>query len=197
MHPVRLGDAGAGGRGVRARVRRPTSARRTPAPCRTARPRCTWRCSPSASRPGDEVDHRQPLVHRHRERDPLLRRGAGLRRHRSGDLQHRPGADRGGDHAADAARSCACTRWGCRATCEPFVEIAGRHGLPVIEDAACAIGSEILWNGRWENDRQAARRHRLLLVPPAQGRSPPATAACSRRRMPNGTRSSGCGASTA
>jgi perosamine synthetase len=28
--------------------------------------------------------------------------------------------------------------------------IARRHGLPVIEDAACAIGSEILWNGEWE-----------------------------------------------
>ncbi len=27
---------------------------------------------------------------------------------------------------------------------------AERHGLPVVEDAACAIGSEILWNGRWE-----------------------------------------------
>ena len=29
-------------------------------------------------------------------------------------------------------------------------EIADRHGLPIIEDAACAIGSEILWNGAWE-----------------------------------------------
>lgn len=28
--------------------------------------------------------------------------------------------------------------------------IAQAHGLPVIEDAACAIGSEILWQGRWE-----------------------------------------------
>lgn len=31
-----------------------------------------------------------------------------------------------------------------------IVEIARKHGLRVIEDAACAIGSEILWNGRWE-----------------------------------------------
>ena len=31
-----------------------------------------------------------------------------------------------------------------------IVEIARRRGLPVIEDAACAIGSEILWDGRWE-----------------------------------------------
>jgi perosamine synthetase len=31
-----------------------------------------------------------------------------------------------------------------------IVEIGRRHGIPVIEDAACAIGSEILWNGQWE-----------------------------------------------
>ena len=31
-----------------------------------------------------------------------------------------------------------------------IVEIGRRHSIPVIEDAACAIGSEILWNGKWE-----------------------------------------------
>jgi perosamine synthetase len=31
-----------------------------------------------------------------------------------------------------------------------LVEIAERHSLPLIEDAACAIGSEILWKGNWE-----------------------------------------------
>ena len=31
-----------------------------------------------------------------------------------------------------------------------ILEIANRHSLPVVEDAACAIGSELLWNGRWE-----------------------------------------------
>ena len=31
-----------------------------------------------------------------------------------------------------------------------IVEIGRRHGIPVIEDAACASGSEILWNERWE-----------------------------------------------
>lgn len=30
------------------------------------------------------------------------------------------------------------------------VEVASRHHLPVVEDAACAIGSEILWQGKWE-----------------------------------------------
>jgi len=31
-----------------------------------------------------------------------------------------------------------------------IMEIAKRHSIPVIEDAACATGSEILWEGRWE-----------------------------------------------
>jgi dTDP-4-amino-4,6-dideoxygalactose transaminase len=31
-----------------------------------------------------------------------------------------------------------------------ILEIARRRTLPVIEDAACAVGSELLWNGRWE-----------------------------------------------
>lgn len=31
-----------------------------------------------------------------------------------------------------------------------IVEIGKRHSIPVIEDAACASGSEILWDGQWE-----------------------------------------------
>jgi perosamine synthetase len=31
-----------------------------------------------------------------------------------------------------------------------IVAIARRYNLPVVEDAACAIGSEILWDGQWE-----------------------------------------------
>ena len=31
-----------------------------------------------------------------------------------------------------------------------ILDIARRYELPVIEDAACAIGSEILWDGQWE-----------------------------------------------
>jgi dTDP-4-amino-4,6-dideoxygalactose transaminase len=31
-----------------------------------------------------------------------------------------------------------------------ILEIAHRHEIPVVEDAACAIGSEILWQGHWE-----------------------------------------------
>lgn len=31
-----------------------------------------------------------------------------------------------------------------------IIAVARRHGLPVVEDAACATGSEIRWDGRWE-----------------------------------------------
>lgn len=33
---------------------------------------------------------------------------------------------------------------------ESIAAIARRHAIPLIEDAACAIGSEIRWNGTWE-----------------------------------------------
>jgi dTDP-4-amino-4,6-dideoxygalactose transaminase len=33
---------------------------------------------------------------------------------------------------------------------ERILEISRRHGLPVVEDAACALGSEIQWGGAWE-----------------------------------------------
>lgn len=33
---------------------------------------------------------------------------------------------------------------------KPIVTLARLRGIPVIEDAACAVGSEILWEGQWE-----------------------------------------------
>jgi perosamine synthetase len=33
---------------------------------------------------------------------------------------------------------------------DAVLRIARRHALPVVEDAACAVGSEIRWDGRWE-----------------------------------------------
>ena len=52
------------------------------------------------------------------------------------------------------------------------MDVRRRGGVAVLEDAACAIGSEILWNDESAKDRKAAgrgRRRGLLLVPPAQG----------------------------
>jgi perosamine synthetase len=31
-----------------------------------------------------------------------------------------------------------------------LLAVAARHDLPVVEDAACAIGSELLWDGEWQ-----------------------------------------------
>lgn len=31
-----------------------------------------------------------------------------------------------------------------------IIQIADAHGVPVIEDAACAVGTDIRWNDRWE-----------------------------------------------
>jgi dTDP-4-amino-4,6-dideoxygalactose transaminase len=31
-----------------------------------------------------------------------------------------------------------------------LLEIARRHSIPAVEDAACAIGSQILWDGEWQ-----------------------------------------------
>ena len=33
---------------------------------------------------------------------------------------------------------------------EKIAAIGDRHGLPIVEDAACAIGSEIQWQGQWQ-----------------------------------------------
>ena len=77
-----------------------------------------------------------------------------------------------------------------------LVGIADRHGIAVIEDAACAAGSEIRVNGGLGADRQAAWSDRVLLLSSPQGdhdrRRRHAHNLGSRAR-----RNSGCCASTA
>ena len=41
-------------------------------------------------------------------------------------------------------------KWGCLATCMPSWRWHERHDIALIEDAACAAGSQIRINGQWE-----------------------------------------------
>ena len=54
---------------------------------------------------------------------------AGLRRHRPGAADDRPGRHRGRHHAADDAPSCPCTCTGRPADMDPILAIAARHDL--------------------------------------------------------------------
>ena len=54
---------------------------------------------------------------------------------------------------AISERTCAilCVhQMGMPCSMEEIMEIANRRSLIVVEDAACAIGSQILWNDKWE-----------------------------------------------
>jgi dTDP-4-amino-4,6-dideoxygalactose transaminase len=51
----------------------------------------------------------------------------------------------------DKTRAILCVhQMGMPCDLRSIIEIARRRSLMVIEDAACAIGSEILWDGKWE-----------------------------------------------
>ncbi len=52
---------------------------------------------------------------------------------------------------SDRVRAILCVhQMGMPCDLKKVIEIARRKGLAVVEDAACAIGSEILWNRHWE-----------------------------------------------
>ena len=59
---------------------------------------------------------------------------------------------------------------GMPANVEAILAVTSRHGLPLVEDAACGIGSEVRGGRCVAAHRRAARRHRGVLVPPPQGR---------------------------
>ena len=77
-----------------------------------------------------------------------------------------------------------------------ILAVAERHGLPVVEDAACAIGSEIRRRRTVGADRPAARDGRVLLVPPAEDHHDRRRRDADDQRPGAGPRSSACSAST-
>ena len=165
--PLRLGDPGPRGRRVRARVRRRRRRaarlrglqlhdRAAPGAAGVAASGPATRWSPSATRssppptPSATAARRPVFVDVEPDTFNIDPARWSRRRSRTGPR-----------------RSSSCTSSACRATSRD-PRAGARHGLPVIEDAACAIGSEVRWHGDWERDRPAARRRRLLLVPSAQ-----------------------------
>jgi len=51
----------------------------------------------------------------------------------------------------DRTRAILCVhQMGMPCDLRAIMEIAKRHNIAVVEDAACAVGSEILWEGNWE-----------------------------------------------
>lgn len=51
----------------------------------------------------------------------------------------------------DRTRAVLCVhQMGMPCNLKAILDVAHRHSLPVVEDTACAIGSELLWNGTWE-----------------------------------------------
>ena len=163
-HPLRLGDARPAGRRLRGGVRRSWPARP-----RLRRLQLHDGAAPRAARRRRRArrrgHHGQPLLHRHAptpsataapcpvfvDIEPVT-------------LQHRSRRDRGGHHPADAGDPCRPPDGHALRPRSRSCRSPARHGLPVIEDAACAIGCEILSGRQLATDRPAARRRRLLLA---------------------------------
>ena len=126
---------------------------------------------------GRRGDHRKSFFHRKRQQHPILRRNAGLRGYRSGHLQS--GSRRAWPRRSRRARerSWRVHQMGMPCDLAALVASADRHGIALIEDAACAIGSQISMNGHWERIGKPHGRSRAS--PSILARSSrPAKAAC-------------------
>ena len=82
--------------------------------------------------------------------------------------------------------------YGQCADMDPILAVADRHGIPVIEDAAQAIGAE--YKGRRAG---SMGRYGCFSFFPSKNLAPPATAAWSRPRTPQWPNGSACSAFTA
>ena len=77
-------------------------------------------------------------------------RPPGVRRRRARHLRHGSGAG-ARRPSARARKAILCVhQLGFPCDLGPILAIAARHGLPLIEDAACALGSEVVIDDRWE-----------------------------------------------
>ncbi len=95
--------------------------------------------------------HRQPFVHRHGQRHPLLRRDAGVRGHRARHLQHRLHALVEAAIRPRTKAILAVHQLGMPCDLGAILAPgAATVACRSIEDAACAIGSEIRWHGEWQ-----------------------------------------------
>ena len=75
---------------------------------------------------------------------------------------------------SDRTRAILCVhQMGMPCDLEAILEIAQKRSIRIVEDAACAIGSEISWHGQWEKigrphgDVRASRFIRANCSPPA------------------------------
>ena len=159
----RLGYAGPQGRRVRASRGRLLRRGR-----RRGRLELHHRAAPGAAGPGHRAGRRGDLpldvVHRHGQLDPLHGRDARLRRRRSArPTTSIPTRSRRRSRPAPR-RSWSSTRSACPSTSTASWRSAARHGVKIVEDAACAIGSR--YKGR---PIGGAQRNGLLQLPSPQG----------------------------
>ena len=99
--------------------------------------------------PGDRGDHGEPLIHcdgqfgRYCGATPVFV-----------DIEPKTfnlDPERIETALTDRTRAILCVhQMGMPCDLQAMIDIGRRHGLPVIEDAACALGSEILWDEQWQ-----------------------------------------------
>ena len=161
---LRLGLAGP----ARARVRGRRSPSASARPTRSPSTNCTTALQLAlyvvGRRPRRRGDRPVDVVHRDGQRGLAVRRDAGLRRRRPAHVQPRPGRRPSAPSPSARRRSCRCTSSACRPTWTRSLALAERHGVALVEDAACAIGAQL--QGPADRRAWAAR---VLLAAPAQG----------------------------